>query len=236
MGYENQDSILATIKKMLGIDDNYSVFDMDIIVLINAALMNLHQLDVGPKDGFVVTDYQQTWKQFLTNKVKLEAAKTYVYLKVKTTFDPPSSSFVLEAYNKQIQELECRLIMQAESVEEFDFIPVKPEPKPDPEPTPGQTNVNVIVEGENMTIVRDPDPSGSTIIVEQSQPVGLTLEQQFGSSSVPGYSSLRNARGIQNESETSMPKPEHVPEPPANGSNYAVHGENLQLFTAGLFG
>ena len=121
MNYESQDSILATIKKMLGIDDDYSVFDMDLIVLINSALMNLQQLDVGPKDGFVVKDYTQTWHEFLTNEVKLEAAKTYVYLKVKTVFDPPSSSFVLEAYNKQIQELECRLIMQAESVEEFDF-------------------------------------------------------------------------------------------------------------------
>ena len=89
MNYD-QDSILATIKKMLGIDDNYAVFDMDIIVLINSALMSLHQLDVGPKDGFSIRDYTQTWHQFLTNEVKLEAAKTYVYLKVKTTFDPPS--------------------------------------------------------------------------------------------------------------------------------------------------
>lgn len=122
MGYENQDSILATVKKMLGLDDDYSPYDMDVIVLINAALMNLFQLGVGPKEGFTVADYTQTWSQLLINPVKLESAKMYVYLKVKTTFDPSTSSFVQEAYNKQIAELEFRLNVQAESVEHFDFM------------------------------------------------------------------------------------------------------------------
>lgn len=122
MTYEEQDSILATVKKMLGIDDDYSVFDMDVIVLINSALMTLQQLGVGPKEGFVVRDYTQNWHQFLTNEVKLEAAKQYVYLKVKTIFDPPSSGTVMEAYNRQIAELEWRLNVQAESVETFDFV------------------------------------------------------------------------------------------------------------------
>lgn len=119
---DNQDSILITIKKMLGLEENYAAFDTDVIVLINSALMSLHQLDVGPKDGFAITGYTETWEQLLVNDVKLEAAKTYIYLKVKTTFDPPSSSFVQAAYEKQIEELEWRLIAQAESVEEFDFI------------------------------------------------------------------------------------------------------------------
>ena len=98
MDYDSQDSILATIKKMLGIDDSYSVYDMDVIILINSALMTLQQIDVGPKEGFVVTDYTQTWHQFLTNEINLQAAKMYVYLKVKTTFDPPSSSRIWFSY------------------------------------------------------------------------------------------------------------------------------------------
>lgn len=119
---DNQDSILITIKKMLGLEDDYTAFDTDVIVLINSALMSLHQLDVGPKDGFAITGYTETWDQLLVNDVKLEAAKTYIYLKVKTVFDPPSSSFVQTSYENLISQLEWRLIAQAESVEEFDFI------------------------------------------------------------------------------------------------------------------
>lgn len=119
---DNQDSILITIKKMLGLEDDYTAFDTDVIVLINSALMSLHQLDVGPKDGFAITGCTETWDQLLVNDVKLEAAKTYIYLKVKTVFDPPSSSFVQTSYENLISQLEWRLIAQAESVEEFDFI------------------------------------------------------------------------------------------------------------------
>lgn len=119
---DGQESILLTIKKMLGLDGEYTVFDTDVIVLINSALMSLHQLDVGPKDGFVVKDYTQTWQEFLTNDVQIESAKTYIYLKVKNIFDPPSSSSVQSSYERQISELEWRLIAQAESVEEFDFV------------------------------------------------------------------------------------------------------------------
>ena len=74
------------------------------------------------KDGFAITGYTETWDQLLVNDVKLEAAKAYIYLKVKTVFDPPSSSFVQTSYENLILQLEWRLIAQAESVEEFDFI------------------------------------------------------------------------------------------------------------------
>lgn len=119
---KTDESILRDIKKMLGIDLDYDAFNVDIIVLINSALMVLCQLGVGPKKGFVITDYTSKWSDFLTNDVNLEAAKQYVYLKVRVTFDPPTSGSVLEAYNKQIQELEWRLNVQAESVEAFDFM------------------------------------------------------------------------------------------------------------------
>ena len=116
------ESILRDIKKMLGLDLFYTPYDVDVIVLINSALMVLCQLGVGPKKGFIVKDYSSTWEDFLINEVNLEAAKQYVYLKVRIVFDPPNSSAVLTSYEKQIQELEWRLNVQAESIETFDFM------------------------------------------------------------------------------------------------------------------
>lgn len=116
------DSILNTIKKMLGLEDEYQPFDVDVIVLINSAFMTLTQLGVGPELGFAIKDYTAKWSDFLTNDIKLEAVKQYVYLKVKVAFDPPTSSSVLEAYKQQISELEWRINVHAESVMDFDFI------------------------------------------------------------------------------------------------------------------
>ena len=116
------DSILITIKKMLGLDDQYTPFDTDIIVLINSALMTLTEMGVGPKEGLQISDYDETWSDFLTNEVQLGAAKTYVYLKVKMLFDPPTNSFVMEAMKQQAEEQAWRLNVMAESVETFDFM------------------------------------------------------------------------------------------------------------------
>lgn len=116
------DSILVTIKKMLGLEDAYTPFDTDVMIFINAALMNLTQLGVGPKEGFTISDYDTKWSDFLTNEVKLGAVKTYVYLKVKMAFDPPTNSFVMDAMKQQAEEIGWRLNVQAESVEKFDFM------------------------------------------------------------------------------------------------------------------
>lgn len=118
------DSILATIKKMLGLAAEYTAFDQDIIVLINSQFMVLQQLGVGTKDahGFAIKDYSEKWKDFLVNDVNLRAVKEYIYMKVRMVFDPPGNSFVMDAYKQQCQELEWRLNVQAESVETFDFI------------------------------------------------------------------------------------------------------------------
>lgn len=116
------DSILVTIKKMLGLEDNYTPFDVDVMVHINAALMSLTQLGIGPKEGFTITDYTQTWSDFITNEVKLGAVKTYVYLKVKMVFDPPTNSYLMDAMKQQAEEIGWRLNVQAESVEKFDFM------------------------------------------------------------------------------------------------------------------
>ena len=102
------DSILTSIKKLLGITEEYEHFDPDIIVHINSAFMILNQLGVGPEEGFSIKDKNSTWNEFLSGS-NLEAVKTYVYLKVKLMFDPPLSSTVIEAIKSQISELEWRL-------------------------------------------------------------------------------------------------------------------------------
>ena len=117
------ESILLTIKKMLGLDTDYTPFDMDVVVLINSAFMTLTQANIGPKDGFRIRGPVETWNDFLTNSVLLEGAKEFIYLKVRQVFDPPSSATVMEALKNSAEELLWRLVVQSESVEEFDFIP-----------------------------------------------------------------------------------------------------------------
>ena len=108
------DSILTSIKKLLGITEDYTHFDADIIIDINSVFMILRQLGVGPVDGFNITDSSQTWHDYLSDdESKLSAVKTYVYLKVRLMFDPPVGS-VLESYNNQIKELEWRLNVEVD--------------------------------------------------------------------------------------------------------------------------
>ena len=105
------ESILISIKKMLGIDEEYTHFDADIIMHINSVLMILNQLGVGPSGGFIIEDETSTWSDFIPDEtpVQLETVKSYIYLKVKLLFDPPLSSSVIESYNRQISEFEWRL-------------------------------------------------------------------------------------------------------------------------------
>lgn len=109
------DSILLSIKKLLGIDALCDHFDTDVIMHINSALSNLTQLGVGPPDGFMVTSNTETWDSLLMDSKKLEFVKTYVYLKVKLIFDPPSSSSVIDAIDRQIKELEWRIEVNTSS-------------------------------------------------------------------------------------------------------------------------
>lgn len=108
------DSILTSIKKMLGIEQEYTQFDLDIILNINSVLMTLSQLGVGPETGFAIIGAEETWDDFLGDRTDLESVKSYIYLKVRLLFDPPTSSFVLEAMERQINEFEWRLNVQAE--------------------------------------------------------------------------------------------------------------------------
>lgn len=104
-----EESILDSIKDMLGPDSSYDVFDNEILIHINMALSVLTQLGVGPSEGFIVTDSDATWNQFLGNAKNIDMAKTFVYMKVKMAFDPPSSSFVLTSMEKACEELGWRL-------------------------------------------------------------------------------------------------------------------------------
>ena len=109
------ESILNTIKKMLGGIEEDDSFDTDIIVLINSAFQTLRQIGVGPTKGFTISDATTTWDQFAIGP-ELSNVKTYIYLKVKTIFDPPTSGTVMEAYKATISELEYRLNADCEEV------------------------------------------------------------------------------------------------------------------------
>lgn len=106
--------ILATIKKMLGLPEDYEAFDQDVLVLINSTFLTLKQLGVGPSNGFSITGYDETWQDFIDDRSLLEAVKNYMYLKVRIIFDPPSSSYVLDAYKNQISEFEWRMNVDAD--------------------------------------------------------------------------------------------------------------------------
>lgn len=109
------ESILTSIKKLLGITAEYTHFDTDIIMHVNTVFMTLHQLGVGPEEGFKIQNDTAVWSEYITEDDNLEAVKTYIYLKVKLLFDPPLSSAVMEANKQLISELEWRLNIQAES-------------------------------------------------------------------------------------------------------------------------
>ena len=111
------ESILISIKKLLGITEEYNQFDPDIIMHINSVFMILTQLGVGPAEGFSIEDDTSVWSDFIQDIKKLESVKTYIYLKVKLLFDPPLSSAVIESMNRLINELEWRLNVAAESTE-----------------------------------------------------------------------------------------------------------------------
>lgn len=109
------ESILTSIKKLLGIAEDYDHFDQDIIMHINTVFAILTQLGVGPATGFSIADKSTMWNEFISNKLYYEPVKSYVYLKVKLLFDPPLSSAVMESMNRMIGELEFRLNAAAET-------------------------------------------------------------------------------------------------------------------------
>lgn len=108
------DSILLSVKKLLGIDAEYTVFDPDIIIHINTAFAVLNQLGVGPVEGFMIESDKELWDEYIMD-YNFAMAKTFVFLKVKLTFDPPSSTALLESMNRQLDELTWRLEVEGQN-------------------------------------------------------------------------------------------------------------------------
>lgn len=110
------ESILTSIKKLLGIAEEYDHFDADIIMHINSVFAILTQLGVGPPEGFSIEDKTKTWSDFMEENPRLGFIKSYMHLKVKLLFDPPLGSAVIEAINRAVSELEWRILVAAEPV------------------------------------------------------------------------------------------------------------------------
>ncbi|MBP5596397.1 MAG: hypothetical protein J6Y02_13505 [Pseudobutyrivibrio sp.] len=108
------DSILNSIKKKLGYDAEYTSFDPDIIMAINAVFNVVTQLGVGPKEGFSISDASATWDDFMTGMTNFNMVKELIFMKVKIIFDPPQSSHAMNAFTEMIKEYECRLNYQAD--------------------------------------------------------------------------------------------------------------------------
>lgn len=104
-----EESILISTKKILGLGLDYTIFDPDVLMHINATFSVLDQLGVGPVGGFFINDETALWGDILLPNNQLNLVKTYVFLKVRMLFDPPTTSFLIEAMNKQIAEFEWRL-------------------------------------------------------------------------------------------------------------------------------
>jgi len=107
-------SILTSIKKLLGIEEDYTHFDSDIIIYINSAFSNLNQLGIGPATGFRIDDASAEWSSFIGERLDLESIKTYIYLKTRFVFDPPQTGYLVDAIKDQIKEFEWRLSVQIE--------------------------------------------------------------------------------------------------------------------------
>lgn len=113
-----EDSILLSIKKLLGLDSEYKAFDQDVLIYVNTALANLSQIGVGPDQGFMVLGEIETWTDLLGDyePAKLQNVKTYIYITVKKVFDPPGASNHLAALDDVLTELSWRISSRREEV------------------------------------------------------------------------------------------------------------------------
>ena len=113
------ESILTSIKKLLGIQAEYTAFDQDLIIHINTAFAVLNQLNIGPPYGFVIEDDTATWDEYITS-CNLTMVRSYIYMKVRLMFDPPTSGVLVESMNSMISELEWRLFLEGDKGGESD--------------------------------------------------------------------------------------------------------------------
>lgn len=109
------ESILTSIKKMLGITESCESFDPDIIIHINSVFVILNQMGIGTESIFSIRDKTSTWDQFLNDDKTIDSVKTYMYMKVRSMFDPPTNSIVADSMKRLTDELEWRLNLSAET-------------------------------------------------------------------------------------------------------------------------
>lgn len=109
-------SILKSTKKILGIDDSYEVFDLDIITHINSVFSTLNSLGVGPEEGFMIEDKTNQWDEFTGEDLRLNAVRTYMFLRVRLLFDPPGTSYLISSLKEQLKEIEWRLNVHREEL------------------------------------------------------------------------------------------------------------------------
>lgn len=118
------DSILTTVKKNLGLADEYTAFDPDVIMHINTAFTTLADIGLGPSDGFMIEDKTPVWADFLGTDKRLNSVKSYVYLRVRLLFDPPTTGYLKDSMEKQLDEILYRLSYYRESRDHPYVIPV----------------------------------------------------------------------------------------------------------------
>lgn len=113
-------SILTSVKKTLGIEENYTDFDLDIITAINSAFNVLTQIGAGTKDGFQIEDSSSSWGDFTKNNKRLNMVKTYINAKVRLIFDPPQMTSVIECLKETCREMESRISYEVDPPDTFD--------------------------------------------------------------------------------------------------------------------
>ena len=111
----NNDSILTSIKKLMGLTEEYDAFDQDILILINSVLFELEQIGVKAKEGFVLSDKTAVWSDYSDDDRLLNMLKPYIYMKTKLTFDPPTSSGALDSINRIIDRFEWRINLYSDT-------------------------------------------------------------------------------------------------------------------------
>lgn len=121
MSVKVTDSILNSVKKLLGYEPEYEEFDADIMMNINAAIFTLRQLGVGPEEGFMVTGPDETYEMYLGQyNQEIPQVCMYLYYKTRLGFDPPQSSYLADQIKEAIKEAEWRLNVQVDPRDTFE--------------------------------------------------------------------------------------------------------------------
>ena len=115
-----EESILKTIKQLIGCPDDFEQFDLDLMIHINSAFATLTQLGVGPKEGYRITGVDNVWNEFEDDAQKLSLIKDYVYIKTRLLFDPPTTGSLMDSLKEELKEMKWRLYILYYPISEDD--------------------------------------------------------------------------------------------------------------------